>query len=184
MEKEVIDIVDENGEVVGKTTRGEAYNKGLLHLAVNIIVVNSQGEIYIQQRSSTKSVFPLYWDISAAEHVKSGESFIAAASRGLWEELSITAEVKLLRPKHLQKGEYNKDGKVIKEYEVVELYGIVYDGPIRVDSEEVAQGIFVSQDKLKKRIEEEKMQFTPWSLDEINFLLQNSNVFDTLISER
>lgn len=184
MEKEVIDVVNESGDVVGETTRSEAYEKGLLHPAVNIVVVNSQGEIYIQERSSTKSAFPLYWDISAAEHLKSGESFNAAVLRGLQEELSITAPVKLLRPKHIQKSEYRKDGLVIKEYELVELYGTVYDGTMKIDPNEIAQGMFIAKTELKEHIEDGKMQFTPWGLEEIRFLLQNLGVFDTLISEK
>src|SRR3989338_409954 len=104
-DKELVDIVDKNGKVIGKATRSEVYKKGFLHPAVNILVINKKGQIFIQRRSS-KKILPLYWDISASEHVKSGEDYKSAAIRGLQEELSITAQVKLLRKKHIQRNEY------------------------------------------------------------------------------
>ena len=100
IDKELIDIVNKTGKVIGKTTRSQAYKEGILHSAVNIIVINKKGQIFIQRRSS-KKILPLYWDISASEHVKSGENYKSAAIRGLKEELSITASVKLLREKHI-----------------------------------------------------------------------------------
>jgi len=99
-DKELIDIVDKTGKVTRQATRSEVYKKGLLHPAVNIVVINKKGQIFIQRRSS-KKILPLYWDISASEHVKSGENYKSAAIRGLKEELSITASVKLLREKHI-----------------------------------------------------------------------------------
>src|SRR3989344_5510301 len=119
MDGELIDIVDENGKVIGQVTRQETYRKGLLHPAVNVIVLNNNGEIYLQRRSANKKSYPLYWDISISEHLKSGEDFEKAALRGLLEELSVVAPVKLLRGKHIQKSEFTKDGQLIKEYELV-----------------------------------------------------------------
>lgn len=171
--EEIVDIVDKRGSVVGKATREEVYAKGLLHPAVNIIVVNPQGKIYIQQRSAKKSAFPLYWDISCAEHLKSGETFKKAAIRGLLEELSIDVNIKKLRDKHVQRSEYHKGDKLIKEYELVELWGAVWGGEIKIDLEEVANGKFVSLPDLKEFGE---LTFTPWGLDEVRFVLKNPQV--------
>ena len=170
---EILDIVDKRSNVVGKATREEVYGRGLLHPAVNIIVINPQGKIYIQQRSAKKSVFPLYWDISAAEHLKSGENYQRAAKRGLMEELGIEASVRLLRSKHIQKSEYHNGNKRILEYELVELWGAVWAGEIRIDLEEVANGKFVSLPYLEKF---DEATFTPWGLDEVRFILENPRV--------
>ncbi len=104
-DKETVDIVDKKGSVIGQATRSQVYKQGLLHPTVNIVVINKKGEIFIQQRSE-KKILPLYWDISASEHIKSGEGYESAAIRGLDEELSITSPVKLLRSKHIQRNEY------------------------------------------------------------------------------
>ena len=166
--EEVIEIVNKNGKVVGKTTRQKAYKKGLLHLAVNMFVLNSKGQVYIQKRSASKSSFPLHWDISASEHVKPGETPKNAALRGLKEELSINTKIKLIRKKHIQKSIFKKNGKNIIENELVRLYLAKFNGKIKIDKNEVASGKFVSLKLLKTLIKKEP--FTPWGLEEIQFL--------------
>lgn len=179
MDNEVIDVVDEKGVVLRTTTRGDAYKKGVLHPAVNILVFNSKGEVFLQQRSKSKSAFPLYWDISASEHLKSGESYKEAATRGLKEELRITGiAIRLIRTKHLQKSKYYKGKQVIREHELVELYGTNYDGKIEIDEDEVAEGRFISVEELKKI---DKNKFTPWGLDEIEYLLKNPKIIENLL---
>lgn len=175
---EIIDAVDKTGRVVGRISRVEAHLKGIPHKAVNIVVFNSKGEIYIQRRSKNKSVFPLFWDISASETLKSGESYKEAAKRGLAEELSIRCDVELIRPVHVQRCEYRKGKELIKEYEFVELYKALWDGEIELDPEEVADGKLVSVKELKKFGER---TFTPWGLDEIRFILENPKVTGGLI---
>lgn len=179
-DKEIVDIVDQTGKVIGKSTRNQVYEEGLLHSAVNIVVVNKKGQIFIQRRSS-KKILPLYWDISAAEHVKSGENYKSAAIRGLTEELSIIAPVKLLRGGHIQRNEYITKGICLIEYELVELYGTIYDGKIRINQEEVAEGQFISFENLDELIKNDRIKFSPWGLEEINYLLENQNVIAELI---
>lgn len=171
-DKELIDIVNKTGEVIGKMTRSQVYKEGILHPAVNIIVVNKKGQIFIQRRSSKKTL-PLYWDISASEHVKSGEGYRSAAIRGLKEELSITTPVKLLREKHIQRNEYITKDVCLIEYELVELYGAIYDGKIVIDKDEVAAGKYISFEKLNELIKNKQIKFSPWGIEEINYLLDN-----------
>lgn len=170
---EKLDRVNKDGKVIGQITRGEAYKKGYLHPAVNLILVDLRARIYLQKRSAYKSAFPLYWDISVSEHVASGENFEQAAKRGLFEELSVKSSVKLIRSKHVQMSKYKRNGELILENELVELYGIVYDGKIAIDRSEIESGHFFSVNELRKFNEE---NFTPWGLDEINFILKNSQL--------
>lgn len=179
-DREKVDIVDKTGKVVGKATRNQVYKKGLLHPAVNIIVVNKKGQILIQKRSP-KKIFPLYWDISASEHVKSGEDNKTAAIRGLKEELSIVSSVKLLREKHLQRNEYTTKEIYLIEYELVELYGAVYNGKIKLNHKEVSKSKFISIEELDKLLNTDQIKFTPWGFEEINYLLENPSVISELI---
>ncbi|GEM_PF-2066391 len=182
IDKELIDVVNKTGRVIGKTTRSQAYKEGILHSAVNIIVINKKGQIFIQRRNSQK-ILPLYWDISASEHVKSGEDYKSAALRGLEEELSITAPVKLLREKHMQRNEYIKEQTCFIEYELVELYGVVYGGKIVIDKDEVIAGKFISFEKLNELIKNNQIKFSPWGLDELNYLFNNQSVISELIHQ-
>ncbi len=181
-DKEEVDVVDKTGKVTGKATRSQVYKEGLLHPAVNIVVINKEGQIFIQRRSA-KKILPLYWDISASEHVKSGEDNKSAAIRGLKEELSITASVKLLRERHIQRNEYITKEVCLIEYELVELYGAIYDSKIEVNQEEVSEGKFISFEDLNESIKTDQIKFSPWGLEEINYLLENPIVISELICQ-
>lgn len=47
------------------------------------------GSILLQRRSKKKALEGGCWDLSCAEHVSAGESYLQAAVRGLREELGI-----------------------------------------------------------------------------------------------
>lgn len=178
--KELLDIIDQTGRVIGKSPRSKVYKEGLLHSAVNIIIVNKKGQIFIQRRSP-KKLLPLYWDISASEHVKSGESYKSAAIRGLKEELSITVSVKLLRKKHIQRNVYKSGTMNLIEYELVETYGAIYNGKIEINQEEITEGKYISLKDLIKLLDNPHTKFTPWGLDEINYCSKNPNIISELI---
>ncbi len=176
MDDEFIDIIDENGIIVGQTTRQVAFMEGILHPAVNIILVNSKGEIYIQQRSINKAAFPLYWDTSVGEHVMRGESFRKAAFRGLEEELSVIGvSIKLIRGGHIQKSEYKRNNRLIKDYEFVKLYLAFSEKIPKINHQEIRQGKFISLRKISNMLEnnDKKVKFTPWGRDELRYILQN-----------
>ena len=61
--QELFPIVDEEGRVVGKATRGECHSgTHLLHPVVHLHVFNSQGDIYLQRRPEWKDIQPGKWD--------------------------------------------------------------------------------------------------------------------------
>lgn len=170
---EYVDIIDDNGTVIGKTTRKKAHSKAILHPTVKILLFNSVGKVLLQQRSKSKSMFPLCWDISVCEHIFSGESHLKAATRGLWEELSLKTKIKLLRNDHIQSSQYPIKKQMLIEYELVKLYGGIFDGKIEIDKQEIIDSMFVTIPKLKKLIYKSKTPFTPWALDELFYLLRN-----------
>jgi len=101
---EYIDIVTETGEPTGKVTlKSEAHKNGWFHNTIHLWLYTKNGAILLQQRSHKKAIFPLLWDVSAAGHIDTGESFENAAIRETHEELGL-----LLEPKHLTKIGINK----------------------------------------------------------------------------
>jgi len=71
-QNEIFDIVNEEDRVIGQTTRGEAHgNPKLMHRSIGVVIFNSKGEIFLQQRSATKDTDPLKWTISCSGHVES-----------------------------------------------------------------------------------------------------------------
>src|SRR5687768_14634749 len=80
---EFVDILDENNQVIGQSTRKEAHTKGHIHRALSVLVLNSKGQILLQKRSRNKSVHPLSWDLSTSEHVLTGETYEQAGRRSV-----------------------------------------------------------------------------------------------------
>ena len=89
--EELFEIIDKSGKVIGKEKRSIVHKTGLLHRTSDVFVLDKDGKIFIQQRSFKKLIGPGLWDMSAAEHLKPGESFEQAAIRGVKEELGVKA---------------------------------------------------------------------------------------------
>jgi len=89
---EIFDVVDENDQVTGQATRGEVHSGKLLHRAVHVFVVNTRGDLLLQQRSMFKDVHPGVWDSSVSGHLDAGEDYATAAARELNEEMGIRTE--------------------------------------------------------------------------------------------
>ncbi|HEX7963316.1 MAG TPA: NUDIX domain-containing protein [Candidatus Saccharimonadales bacterium] len=82
-----IQIVDEHDNPVGSATKAEAWDKGLIHRVVRVMVENDKGELLLQHRTPTKDIYPSCWDNSCAGHVDAGEDYDAAVKREVEEEL-------------------------------------------------------------------------------------------------
>ncbi|WP_298476612.1 NUDIX domain-containing protein [uncultured Maribacter sp.] len=87
---ELIDILDSEGKLTGKTAmKSVAHKEGLFHQTVHIWFYNQNGEILIQQRGKNKATFPLLWDVSVAGHIGAGESIEVSALREIEEEIGL-----------------------------------------------------------------------------------------------
>lgn len=89
--EELFDVLNENGEFTNKIAKREdCHKKGLWHKAVVVFIVsNDNQKILLQQRSSSKKLWPDLWDITAGGHVLSGELGYQAAIRETKEEIGI-----------------------------------------------------------------------------------------------
>lgn len=95
---EIIDVYDKNGNKLGRTAaRGTAPGEGEYYLVVHVCVMNSRGEMLLQQRQITKDRYPGCWDVSAGGFARSGESSIEATLRELREELGVNVDASALR---------------------------------------------------------------------------------------
>jgi isopentenyl-diphosphate delta-isomerase type 1 len=168
--REVIDIVNENDEVIGKGDREEVHGK-FPHRTVHIFVINSKGELYIQKRSLKKKNFPSYWDSSSSEHVISGETYEEAAKRGLKEELGIDASnlkfILELSPSELNHKEF------------IRLYVCRYDNEMKLDRNEISEGKFIGMNRLSNEIKQGK-NFTPVFSMLFEVFRQKSNTLNLL----
>jgi isopentenyl-diphosphate delta-isomerase len=92
MDKEYLDIVDEEDKIIGKELRSVYYSssaEGRYIRYVNVLVFNKKGHILLPLRSLDRSIFPGCYDFSCGEHVQEGEDYNQAVIRGMKEELGI-----------------------------------------------------------------------------------------------
>lgn len=133
--KEIFPIVDENGTVVGKATRGECHSGSrLLHPVVHLHVFNAAGDVYLQKRPEWKDIQPGKWDTAVGGHMDYAETPEEALGREAREELGITAfESQFV-------GKYVFDSK--RERELVYVNRTTYNGDISPSKEELDGGRF------------------------------------------
>ncbi len=89
MPDELLDVINEKDEVIGQQLRSIVHRDGLLHRGVHVFLATPQGQLIVQRRGRYHLPFPGALDCSVSEHVKAGEDFLAAAVRGLEEELGL-----------------------------------------------------------------------------------------------
>lgn len=164
-EEEIVDIVDELNNVIGKSSRSEAHKLGHIHRALSVLIINSKGQILLQKRSANKSVHPLSWDLSTSEHVLSGESYEEAGIRSVKEELGVEVVVGNPSETSLQIRKYLVGDEVVYEKEIVLMLTGNHDGPFKVDPSEVDSVEFFAVEEIERMILE-KESFTIWFLEE------------------
>lgn len=99
MNKEMIDIYDENLKRIGTVSRDEANNSGVWHRSIHIWIVRPimNGFVLFQKRGRDQKLFPNLLDVSAAGHYQSGEN-VREGVREIFEELGIYVTYEELVP--------------------------------------------------------------------------------------
>ena len=155
---EYVILVDENDVEVGVMEKMEAHRKGALHRAFSILIFNSQGEMLIQQRASSKYHSANLWTNTCCSHPRPGEPVLEAAQRRLQEEMGIRTTLNLAH-----KFQYRvvlENGMIENELDFV--FTGIYDGQPVVNEEEVIDWKFVALPVLKSLIVNQPDGFTHW----------------------
>ncbi|MEW6288409.1 MAG: NUDIX hydrolase YfcD [Thermodesulfobacteriota bacterium] len=148
---ELVAIVDEDNRVVGSASRGIMRRFNLIHRATYVLLFNGRGELFVQQRTESKDIYPGYYDIAAGGVVLAGEDYDLSARRELAEEVGITGVPLTPFCDFYWQEEHNKVwGRA---------YTCVADGPVTLQEEEVQWGQFMHLDDI--RLLRGKRPFTP-----------------------
>jgi len=149
---ELFELVDEKGRPIGMATREECHgNPELIHQVVHVLVLDAEGRLFLQKRAMNKDIQPGKWDTSVGGHMRPGEDPESAAYREMEEELSI-------RPNDLRfSHEYLWQSEM--ESELVRTYTATWNGPVRVQEEEIDEGRFWTFEEIRGNLG--KGVFTP-----------------------
>ena len=145
---EILDIVDDQDNVVGKGPRKDIKKRVLPHRLVKIVIINGKGEVLVHMRSSSKDTFPSHWDLGCAETLQSGESYEEAAHRGLKEEFGIDVNPAELKHAFLFRYLYRT-----KEHQInYKIYNWFFNDSLTIQDEEVEEAKFLPIEEVKKLI--------------------------------
>jgi 8-oxo-dGTP pyrophosphatase MutT (NUDIX family) len=153
---ELLDVVDEHDEVVGRLPRGEVYARGLRHRCVFVLARDAEDRIFVHRRTATKLAFPSLYDMFVGGVVGAGESYDAAALREAEEELGVRG---LPRPEPVLTFLYD-DGPGGRGSWWSRVYEVRCALPVSPQVEEVAWHAFLSEAELTERLAE-----WPWVPD-------------------
>jgi len=158
---ELVDVVDDQDRVTHQVTRSEIRRGNLRHRSVYILVFNSDGRLFIHQRTANKDVFPGYWDVTIGGVVQAGEEYNAAARRELQEELGIHPSA--LR--RLFSMRYDDPANRVAGV----VYSCTWDGVVQLQESEIVCGEWIDLDVLLERTQRDR--FCPDGLEALRLYL-------------
>ncbi len=144
---EIMDIVNEKDEVIGKAPREEIYKKLLTHRIVHVLIFNKKQEMALQLRGNVRFC-PYHWCTSAGGHVKSGETSLDAAERELEEELGVKAKLE-----NFSKDIYVDNFRRTGLKKILITFKLLYNGPFKINPEEVHKIELFSLEKIQKMVD-------------------------------
>ena len=144
--EEILPIVNEKGETIGKAARSECHSGSkLLHPVVHLHLINAKGEIFLQKRSITKKLLPGYWDTAVGGHISYGEDTLTALHRETMEELGLT------QFKAERLATYLWESKTEREF--INVFICREYGTFTIDNDEVDEGKFWSKEEIEAAID-------------------------------
>ncbi len=87
---ELVDHVDEDGNVIEVVTRSEMRRRTLRHRCTYVFVVRPSGGLVVHRRADWKSIYPGWWDCAFGGVCGAGEDWQPAAARELAEEAGVS----------------------------------------------------------------------------------------------
>lgn len=103
---EILDVVNDNDEVIGKAERDAVHREGLVCRLVYVCFYNANREVILQKRSDTKKNDAGKLTTTVSGHVASGQSYLEAALRETVEESGIEVAREDLRDLGVVRADY------------------------------------------------------------------------------
>ena len=151
-------LVDENDKEIWLWEKMDVHEKWLLHRAISVLILNSEWEMLLQQRSLNK--YHCWWMRSNATctHPYPNESNINAAHRRLKEEMWFDTDLEEIFEFHYTA--HFDNWLIENEYDHVFLW--YYDWEMKLNTDEVNDYKWIWIEELKKDISANSKDYTQW----------------------
>jgi len=169
MSEEKVVLVDKDDNQIGLMPKMEAHQKGLLHRAFSVFLLNSDNQILLQKRSSKKYHSGGLWTNTCCSHPRDGENIINAGKRRLSEEMGINTDL-IEAFKFTYKAKL-ENGLTEHEYDHV-LIGKYNGNPI-LNEDEAEDYKWVSLEEVKKDIKKNEKDYTVWFIIAFDYFYKN-----------
>ena len=158
MKKENVVLVDRNDNPMGLMPKLEAHEKGVLHRAFSVFILNRKGQLMLQRSALDKYHSPGLWTNTCCSHPRESESNIEAGLRRLKEEMCFTTPLEPMFS-FIYKSKFD-NGLTEHEFDHV-LLGY-YDKPPFINAIEVSEWKWMSLEKIILEIKNKPEDFTVW----------------------
>jgi isopentenyl-diphosphate delta-isomerase len=157
MEEQVV-LVDVNDKPLGLMPKLEAHEKGVLHRAFSVFILNDKGELMLQQRALHKYHSPGLWTNTCCSHQRNGETNVAAGKRRLQEEMGFVAELREVTS-FIYKAPFDNG---LTEHELDHIMIGHFNENPDINLEEVANWKWMAVDAVRDDIQKHPENYTVW----------------------
>ena len=158
MSEEKVILVDKNDNQVGLMPKLEAHEKGVLHRAFSIFIFNSNYELLLQKRASSKYHSGGLWTNTCCSHPREGENILDAANRRLDEEMGIKTSLRKVYD-FIYKAELDNQ---LTEHEFDHVFYGVFDNDPILNKDEAEDFKWVDMETLNNDIIKNEDNYTVW----------------------
>lgn len=157
MEEQVI-LVDTNDQAIGLMPKMEAHQKGVLHRAFSVFILNDKNQLMLQQRALDKYHSPGLWTNTCCSHQRDGEDNISAGKRRLQEEMGFETELSEVTS-FIYKAPFDNG---LTEHELDHIMVGQYNDAPNINPDEVAAWKWMPIDAVREDINQHPENYTVW----------------------
>ena len=160
---ELVVLVDEQNNILGTAPKDTVHTKNTpLHRAFSLFLFNSNKELLLTKRASTKKTFSDIWTNTVCGHVGPDESTIDAVRRRLKEELRLEGmDMKEVAPYRYRFADQNG----VVENEICPIFVAFSDLDPKPNPEEVGDWKWMDWEKFLQEIKIHPTIYSPWCIE-------------------
>lgn len=169
MSKQILNVIDEEGNVLRQESRAKIHKEGLLHADVHVWFYTPDGKLIFQHRSHTKDFLPDLLDVTVGGHVEIGDTYEQTALKEAREETGIVVEPEELTFLRSTLTKVFDEATGTTGHHLRRVYAYCYAGKVADLRTEEGEALGFEAwpiDRLLALSEEEKSSFTPWNQTE------------------